>query len=118
VQIPVDTFWAVISASSLACLVTTIGIVIISRYEQWGTEHSAYFMRFAAGVLISVSFMHIIPKSFEMNDGAENLEDGQGVAFTMALPTAHPTGAGQTAEGSARATLRKLWREEGAHSHH
>jgi zinc transporter ZupT len=50
--------------------VTTIGIVVISRYEQWGTEHSAYFMSFAAGVLISVSFMHIIPKSFEMNDGA------------------------------------------------
>lgn len=68
---PVDTaFWAVITASCLACLVTTIGIFVISRYEKWGTEHSAYFMSFAAGVLVSVSFMHIIPKSFEMNDRA------------------------------------------------
>jgi len=63
----VNTFAAVILASFLACGVTTIGIYVISRYEQWGREHSAYFMSFAAGVLISVSFVHIIPKSFQMN---------------------------------------------------
>jgi zinc and cadmium transporter len=63
-------FAAVILASFLACAVTTIGIYVISRYERWGREHSAYFMCFAAGVLISVSFMHIIPKSFEMNNAA------------------------------------------------
>ena len=65
-----NTFIAVILASSLACVVTTIGIYVISKYEKWGKEHSAYFMSFAAGVLISVSFMHIIPKSFEMNSTA------------------------------------------------
>jgi len=65
-----STFAAVILASFLACGVTTIGIYIISKYEQWGREHSAYFMSFAAGVLISVSFMHIIPKSFQMNSAA------------------------------------------------
>jgi zinc and cadmium transporter len=63
-------FAAVILASFLACVVTTIGIYVISRYERWGKAHSAYFMSFAAGVLISVSLMHIIPKSFEMNDAA------------------------------------------------
>lgn len=66
----ISTFGAVILASFLACVVTTIGIYIISKYEQWGGEHSAYFMSFAAGVLISVSFMHIIPTSFEMNSAA------------------------------------------------
>ncbi|MBN1921787.1 MAG: ZIP family metal transporter [Anaerolineae bacterium] len=65
-----DKFISVMVASTLACVVTTIGIFIISRYERWGKEHSAYFMSFAAGVLISVSFMHIIPKAFEMNDSA------------------------------------------------
>jgi zinc and cadmium transporter len=65
-----NTFVAVILASFLACGVTTIGIYVISKYEQWGREHSAYFMCFAAGVLISVSFMHIIPKSFKMNSAA------------------------------------------------
>ncbi len=65
-----STIAAVILASFLACAVTTIGITVISKYEQWGREHSAYFMSFAAGVLISVSFMHIIPRSFEMNSTA------------------------------------------------
>ncbi len=65
-----NEFAAVILTSFLACAVTTIGIYVISKYEQWGREHSAYFMSFAAGVLISVSFMHIIPKSFEMNSTA------------------------------------------------
>jgi len=63
-------FAAVMLASSLACVVTTIGIYVISNHESWGREHSTYFMSFAAGVLISVSFIHIIPKSFEMNNAA------------------------------------------------
>jgi len=66
----VNGFAAVMLASLLACAVTTIGIYIISKYERLGKEYSAYFMSFAAGVLISVSFMHIIPKSFEMNGSA------------------------------------------------
>ncbi len=65
-----QTFGAVILASSLACVVTTIGIYIIRRHDRWGSDHVAYFMAFAAGVLISVSFIHIIPKSFEMNESA------------------------------------------------
>jgi len=65
-----NTFTAVLIASSLACLVTMIGIFVISKYEKWGSVNVAYFMSFAAGVLISVSFIHIIPKSFDMNDAA------------------------------------------------
>jgi len=57
-------------ASLLACGVTTIGIYAISKYEKWAREHSGYFVCFAAGVLISVSFMHIIPKAFAMNSAA------------------------------------------------
>ncbi len=64
------TFGAVLFASALACAVTTAGIYVIRRYERWGNEHVAYFMSFAAGVLISVSFMHIIPRSFAMSDAA------------------------------------------------
>jgi zinc and cadmium transporter len=61
------TFEAVVLASFLACTITTVGIFAIHRYEEWGTDNAVYFMSFAAGVLISVSFIHIIPKSFEMN---------------------------------------------------
>ncbi len=51
-------------------MVTTVGIVVIGRYEKWGTDNAAYFMSYSAGVLISVSFIHIIPKSFVMNTSA------------------------------------------------
>lgn len=64
------TFRAVLFTSSIACLVTSIGIYIIRRYEKWGIDNIAYFMSFAAGVLISVSFIHLIPKSFTINDTA------------------------------------------------
>jgi zinc transporter ZupT len=63
----INPFFAVFFASLTACLVTTIGIYIISKYETWGNRNVVYFMSFAAGVLISVSFLHIIPKSFAMN---------------------------------------------------
>ncbi len=65
-----NTFAAVMLASFLACAVTTIGITVIGKFEKWGQEYSVYFMSFAAGVLISVSFMHIIPESFQMNSAA------------------------------------------------
>lgn len=62
--------WAVLLASTLACVVTTIGIWVISRHESVGRQYSAYFMCFAAGVLISVSFLHIVPKALGMNVSA------------------------------------------------
>lgn len=65
-----NTISAVILASFLACIVTTIGIFVISKYEEWGNKNVVYFISFAAGVLISVSFIHIIPKSFSMNSRA------------------------------------------------
>jgi ZIP family zinc transporter/zinc and cadmium transporter len=64
------TFWTALGASALAALVTAIGIYVIRRYEAWGRRYSIYFVCFAAGVLIAVSFLHIIPKSFEMNASA------------------------------------------------
>ena len=62
-----NTFWTALGASSLAAIVTTIGIYVIRRFERWGRKNSIYFICFAAGVLISVSFLHIIPKAFSMN---------------------------------------------------
>lgn len=62
-----NTFWIALGASSLAALVNAIGIYTIRHFEAWGQKYSIYFICFAAGVLISVSFLHIIPKSFAMN---------------------------------------------------
>lgn len=65
-----NTFWTALGASSLAALVTCVGIYVIRHFERWGRENSIYFICFAAGVLISVSFLHIIPKAFSMNGNA------------------------------------------------
>jgi zinc transporter ZupT len=62
------TFIVVMLASSLACAVTTVGIYVISKYEAWERGNTVYFMSFAAGVLVSVSFIRIIPRSFQMHD--------------------------------------------------
>jgi len=66
----INIFWLTLSAGILACIVTTIGIYVINKFARWGKKNIVYFMSFAAGVLISVSFMHIIPESFEMNKHA------------------------------------------------
>jgi zinc and cadmium transporter len=65
-----NTFWTALGASLLAALVTGIGIYTIRHFEAWGRRYSIYFVCFAAGVLISVSFLHIIPKAFELSPHA------------------------------------------------
>lgn len=65
-----NNFWTAFGASMLAALVTAIGIYTVRHFEAWGRKYSIYFVCFAAGVLISVSFLHIIPKSFEMSANA------------------------------------------------
>ena len=62
-----STFWTALGASLLAALVTAVGIYTIRHFEAWGRKYSIYFVCFAAGVLISVSFLHIIPKSFTLS---------------------------------------------------
>lgn len=65
-----NTFWTALATSILACGVTTLGICTIRSFSAWGNRNSTYFMCFAAGVLISASFLHIIPKAFSMNPQA------------------------------------------------
>jgi ZIP family zinc transporter len=65
-----NTFWTALTTSTLAALVTTLGIYTIRRFSDWGNRNSTYFICFAAGVLISASFLHIIPKSLSMNPQA------------------------------------------------
>jgi len=65
-----DQFWTPFSASLLAACMTTVGIFVIRRFEPWGRRNTTYFACFAAGVLISVSFLHIIPTAFAMSPQA------------------------------------------------
>ena len=65
-----DTFLLVMAATSMSCVIDIIGIYVINRFSDWGKRNVIYFIAFASGILISVSFLHIIPKSFQMNKSA------------------------------------------------
>lgn len=65
-----NTFWTALATSGVAALVTSLGIYTIRRYADWGHRNTTYFMSFAAGVLISASFLHIVPNSLAMNPQA------------------------------------------------
>jgi zinc transporter ZupT len=59
-----------LSRPLLAASVTTSGIFAIRRYQEWARKNLTYFACFAAGVLIAVSFLHIVPASFAMSPQA------------------------------------------------
>lgn len=61
-----STFQTAVAASLIAAAVTTTGILVIRRFEAWARVNATYFACFAAGVLIAVSLLHIVPRSFEM----------------------------------------------------
>jgi zinc transporter ZupT len=65
-----NPFWNAFGSSCLAAIVTTIGIIVIRKFARWGRNNTIYFICFAAGVLISVSFLHIVPKAISMNPQA------------------------------------------------
>lgn len=67
-----NTFWTALATSTLAAMITSLGIYTIRNYVDWGQRNSTYFMCFAAGVLISASFLHIIPKSLSMNPNSSS----------------------------------------------
>lgn len=62
---------AAVWASLLAGLVTTLSIMIARRFGDWGRDNAVYFASFAAGVLIAVSFLHLMPKSIELSAKAQ-----------------------------------------------
>lgn len=65
-----NTFLAVLLAGGLSAVVTSIGIYVIVRFSAWGNRNAAYFMSFAAGVLMTTSLMHILPEAYEMSPQA------------------------------------------------
>ncbi len=62
--------WTAVTASLIAAAVTVAGIYAIRRHAAWARRNAAYFASFAAGVLIAVSFLHIVPISFDMAEQA------------------------------------------------
>jgi ZIP family zinc transporter len=54
----------------LAAAFTSLGIATMRRYAAWAERQSAYFVSFAAGVLVAASLLHIVPKAIAMTPAA------------------------------------------------
>jgi len=67
---PSSAFFLALGAGSTACIATTMGILIISRYQEWARRHAVYFMGFASGMLVAVSLVHLIPRSLSLSPHA------------------------------------------------
>ena len=65
-----ESFFISLSASIFAAVVATGGILTVRRFKRWAERSSTYFMCFAAGVLLAVSFLHLMPVSLAMNSQA------------------------------------------------
>lgn len=65
-----QVFWVPFAASLVAAGVTKAGITVIRFCEDWALKNAMYFCAFTAGVLISVSFLHIVPKSIQLDQRA------------------------------------------------
>lgn len=64
------SFATALAASLAAAAVTALGIQAIRHFATWADRYSAHFVSFAAGVLIAVSFLHLIPRSLELSPRA------------------------------------------------
>jgi len=65
-----SSFLLAAGVSAAAAVVTTGGILTVRRFQEWARTNSAYFASFAAGVLISVSFLYTVPQSLAANPQA------------------------------------------------
>lgn len=61
--------WIAIFAIGSA-IVNSIGIFVVYKHKRWTSRIKAYFMCFAAGILISTPLMFALPNAVEMNPNA------------------------------------------------
>lgn len=57
--------WVALAVSSLAAVVTLAGILTVRWREQWVRRHRAGLTALAAAILLTISFLHLVPKAFE-----------------------------------------------------
>lgn len=54
----------------IAAFVTTLGLLAISQRSDWSERYSGLFGLAAAGMLITVAFLHILPEAFALASNA------------------------------------------------
>jgi zinc and cadmium transporter len=68
-----STFWAVLAAGVFSLVVNAAGIVAISRRAEWARANAVAFVAFAAGTLVTLAFMSIVPEAMALNAAAPAL---------------------------------------------
>jgi zinc and cadmium transporter len=61
--------WLPFAVSLVAAAVTIAGILAVRMREQWVQTHRAMLTAFAAGILLTIAFLHLIPDAFEESGG-------------------------------------------------
>lgn len=64
------TVWLALAVSTAGALVTLAGVLAVRRREEWARQHKMWFVSFAAGILIAVPLLHLVPESFSMTKDA------------------------------------------------
>lgn len=54
----------------LAGFAAICGIYLVLFKEKWARENTIYLISFSAGVLLSITFSHLIPESLDLNSNA------------------------------------------------
>lgn len=65
-----NTFLALLLASSLAALMTTVGILAASGSARWLRHRSGLLVAFASGALTGLAILGLIPEALTMNPSA------------------------------------------------
>ena len=84
-----EQFLFPMAASLLAALVTTVGIAVVQRYEDWGRQNSSYFAAFAAGVLVYVGATHLLPAAEREPRRYSLLALAAGIATAIGVTLSH-----------------------------
>jgi zinc and cadmium transporter len=72
--------WLALAVSMTGALVTLAGVLAVRRREDWARRHKIWFVSFAAGVLIAVPLLHLVPESLAM---ARNASIGLFTGFIL-----------------------------------
>lgn len=66
--------WSMLQAPLLfgliAAFVTTLGLLAVAMRGDWSERYASLFGLAAAGMLVTISFVHIMPKAFDMAPNA------------------------------------------------
>ena len=56
--------------SMIAGISTQVGIVLVTLKEEWVLKRSHHVNSFAAGLILGITFFHLLPESLELHDSA------------------------------------------------